>query len=665
MSVRGEILTRDLWWCCAGVSFALGPHLTRLPVLLPLMFLALLAWRLAGAYGKAKLPHREYRLLWFVTQFGAVALFTAVYVRYQGGMGRDAGVALLCGLVGLKLLEMKEARDFYVVCFLAYFLVVTNFFYSQAIVTAIYLFAVVVLITAALIRFNSPPSQDGRACAKLAVRMVLESVPVMVFCFMLFPRLNGPLWGMPGQDDHGVTGLSDHMEIGRIAHLGTSDEVAFRVKFDGARPRTQDLYWRGPVLWETDGRRWDAGDVARRGGGVPVTVRGPRYRYEMLLEAHGEHWLLGLDAVTVAPRDARLSRALELNRHQAVKERARYTLESATAYALLDITPAERDAALALPPSAHPRTRALAGEWRAAGLDDQGVIDAALRRYASDPYAYTLTPPRLDADPIDGFLFDTQQGFCEHYAASFVVLMRAAGIPARVVTGYQGGEFNGVSDYMVVRQSDAHAWAEVFLPATGWVRVDPTAAVAPERVSLGIGEFSRAGAGIEALSDNQTALAMWHNARQLWDAANYQWSQWVLGYSPQRQRELMERLGVRDVSAADLALALLAVLAAFLAVLGWLMLRQRPRGATPTLRAWREFCRRLARIGLPREAHEGPIEYAERIAAARADLADTVRDISRLYSLLRYADAPHGAELLRARVRAFRPAKGGAPATGR
>lgn len=659
MSVRGEILTRDLWWCCAGITLALGPHLTRLPWVLPLTFFALLGWRLAGAHGKAKLPHREYRPLWLLTQLGALVLFAGVYLRYQGGMGRDAGVALLCGLVGLKLLEMKEARDFYVVCFLSYFLVVTNFFYSQAIVTAVYLFSVTILITAALIRFNSPPSIGDRACAKLALRMVAESVPVMVFCFMLFPRLNGPLWGMPGKDDRAVTGLSDQMEIGRIAHLGTSDEVAFRVAFEGARPRASDLYWRGPVLWNTDGRRWEAGDVARHRGTVPVIARGARYRYEVLLEPHGERWLLGLDAVTNTGTDVAVSRALELTSPTRVKQRHRYTLESSTLYSLRDLRPAERAAALALPPGAHPRARALAAEWRAAGLDDRGVVDAVLKRFAAAPYGYTLTPPTLDDDPIDGFLFDTKLGFCEHYAASFVVLLRAAGIPARVVTGYQGGEYNGVSDYMVVRQSDAHAWAEVWFDDEGWVRADPTAAVAPERVSLGIGEFSRAGAGIRALEDNDTALAMLHNARQLWDAANYQWSQWVLGYSPQRQRELMARLGVGHLTTGKLVVTLIAVVTLFLAGLAWLLLRRHARRDQPAVRAWAEFCRRLARIGLPREAHEGPLEFAARVAQARPDLAATAQDIARLYALLRYADAPSGLDLLRARVRGFKPAAAG------
>ena len=657
MSVRGGITARDLLWCCGGITLALAPHVTRLPLLLPLTFVALLAWRVLGAYRKVRLPNRENRWLWVLTQVGAVVLFAVVYNHYQGQMGRDAGVALLSGLVGLKLLEMKESRDFYVVCFLAYFLVVTNFFYSQAIATAVYLLGVTVLITAALARFNSPPQLGDLACARLAARMVAESVPVMIFCFVLFPRLSGPLWGMPGQDDHAVTGLSDQMEIGRIANLGMSDEIAFRVQFDGARPRAQDLYWRGPVMWDTDGRRWQAGPVARAGGTAEVIARGARFRYEVLLEPNGERWLLGLDAVTAAGNAGRTTRALELLARQPVKKQMRYTLESATAYTLADITDEERRAALALPAAAHPRSRELAAAWRAEAPDDDAVIDAALARFAADPYAYTLTPPVLDGDPIDGFLFDTKQGFCEHYAAAFVVLMRASGIPARVVTGYQGGEYNGVSDYMLIRQRDAHAWAEVWLPQRGWVRVDPTAAVAPERVSLGIGEFRTGEAPLPMLSESAAAVAMWRNARQLWDAANYQWSHWVLGYSPQRQRDLMTRLGVQDVSAADLAIALTCVLALFLAALGWWLMRRRPPRGGPATRAYADFCRRLARIGFAREAHEGPLEYAERIAHARADLAPAVRDISRLYSLLRYADAPSGTEALRQRVRAFRPAR--------
>jgi len=654
MTAGGGITVRELWWAAAGVALALAPHVTRLPPLLPLIFVALLAWRLLGAHGKVRLPDREHRLLWLATQVGAVALFVAIYARYQGELGRDAGVALLCGLIGLKLLEMKEPRDFYVACFLAYFLVVTNFFYSQSIPTAFYLLGVTVLVTTALVRFNSPAALGDLACLRLGARLVAESVPVMVLCFVLFPRLPGPLWGMPGADDSAVTGLSDQMEIGRIAHLGTSDEIAFRVAFEGERPRARDLYWRGPVLWNTDGRRWEAGSIAREGAAA-VIPRGPRYRYEVLLEPHGERWLLGLDAVTAGDASVRSSRALELSARQPVRRRARYTLESATEYSLPDITPEERQAALALPPGAHPRTRELAARWRAAAANDREVIKRALARFAAAPYTYTLTPPLLDGDPIDQFLFDTEQGFCEHYAAAFVVLMRASGIPARVVTGYQGGEYNGVSDYMLVRQRDAHAWAEVHLPGEGWIRIDPTAAVAPERVSLGIGDLARRESALPMLDGDSPAYEVWRSARQLWDAANYEWSQWVLGYTPQRQRDLLARLGLDDMGAAELALALTGALGLAMGGLAVLLLRRRPTPGTPAVRAYAAFCARLARVGLVRAPHEGPLEFAERVAATRADLGVAAREIARLYTLLRYADAPAGLEALRQHVQSFRP----------
>jgi transglutaminase-like putative cysteine protease len=548
---------------------------------------------------------------------------------------------------------MRAARDFYVVCFLAYFLVVTNFFYAQSLPTAFYLLAVTVVVTTALVRFNSPPALDDRACFRLAARMVAESVPLMVLCFVLFPRLPGPLWGMPGADESAVTGLSDDMTIGNIARLGVSDEVAFRVAFDGERPRARDLYWRGPVLWETDGRRWQAGEVARRGA-ASVVARGTRYRYEVLLEPHGERWLLGLDAVTAAGPEASSSRALELTARQPVRRRLRYSLESATEYALTDVTEQERRAALALPPDAHPRTRELSAEWRAEGLAGEALVRRALARFAAAPYAYTLTPPALRGDPIDEFLFDTKQGFCEHYAAAFVVLMRASGVPARVVTGYQGGEYNGVSDYLTVRQRDAHAWAEAWLEGRGWVRVDPTSAVAPERVSLGIGEFRGEDAALPILDVDTPAGAVWHRARELWEAANYEWSQWVLGYTPQRQRDLLERLGLGGLGPAGLAVALTIALAAALSLLALALLRRRPGATTPVTRAYEQFCRRLARAGLARAPHEGPLEFADRVAAARPDLAIAVREICRLYAVLRYADAPTGVDALRQRVHAFR-----------
>jgi transglutaminase-like putative cysteine protease len=637
------------------VALALAPHAFRLPVLLPLGFVFCAAWRLLGAQGRLPLPERSRPLLWWLLQAIALATFVLIYASYQGKLGRDVGVAMLTAMAGLKLLEVRVARDYYAVCLLSYFLVVTNFFFSQAIPTALYLLVVTGLTTSALVRVNSPPSLRGRGCACIGMSMVLEGMPLMLVCFLLFPRLPGPLWGVPTDASSAVTGLSEEMTIGRIAHLGTSDEVAFRVAFTGATPSGRDLYWRGPVLWNTDGRTWRAGSIASTPA-PPVIVRGRRVHYDILLEAHGERWLPALDAAIWNDNKARAARGRDLMAQQSVKRRLRYTLESALDYALPDISAADRAAALALPRTAHPRTRALATSWVAEGRTPQGIVDAALAYFAAEAFAYTLTPPLLPDDPIDGFLFETREGFCEHFSAAFVVLMRAAGIPARVVTGYQGGEYNTMSEYLLVRQRDAHAWAEVYLDGRGWVRVDPTAAVAPGRVSLGGSEYNSERSPLRMLDRDGMAAHFWQGARQLWDSANYHWSQWVLGYGAERQRGLLEALGMDEVTPGRLVLWLTIVMTTLVAILTLLLVRVRQvTRPPPAVRLYGEFCRRLAKVGLAREPAEGPLEYAGRVALARPDLAPEVNAIAQAFSLVRYADAARALDELRSKVRSFRP----------
>ncbi len=644
--------TAHLWWCLAGLSLALAPHAHRLSPGILFCAGVLAAWRMLAAYRYLPLPDRSHRALWSLKQLLAIAAFGAIYIAYRGQIGRDAGVALLAALLGLKFLEMEHARDFYVVSFLTYFLVVTNFLYSQSVPTALYMLLVVVLVTAGLIRFNAPVrGYSSRACMRLALRMVLQALPIMCIAFVLFPRMPGPLWGLPQDAFSAVTGLSDSMTIGQITSLGVSDEIAFRVAFEAQLPRAAERYWRGPVLWDTDGRTWRTRKV---GADEPhaVVKQGPVYRYSVLLEPTGERWLLGLDAVTQSDRAAVAGADQTLYARSAVKQRMRYTLESATRYQLRDITAAERLAALALPAGQHARAVALGREWQSAHRDPVARVQSALEFFRREHFVYTLLPPALPGDSVDQFLFETKAGFCEHYAASFVVLMRAAGIPSRVVTGYQGGEFNNVSDYLIIRQRDAHAWAEVFLPAQGWVRVDPTSVVAPARLSLGINSIAGDRSPLAMIERNAAALKAFRSVAALWDAMNYQWSQWVLGYSPQRQLEFFSLFGFDDVDVGDMILVLTASLAVVMALLAVFTLRV-ARAGDPVVRSYARFCTKLARRGYPRAPHEGPRDYAARVSVARPDLATNIEYITKLYTALRYGDARLDPGLLRRAVARF------------
>lgn len=647
----------EVVWVTATMLLALLPHLWRFPPLLSLAVVACALWRILGAAGRLPLPDAEHRWLRVTKEFVALGAFVAIYVTYRGQLGRDAGVELLATLLGLKLLEMRTPRDYYIVAFLCYFLVVTNFFYSQTLPTAAYMLGVVVLVTTVLVQYNTPAAWRSRPrMLRLAGLMTLQAMPLMVLAFVLFPRLPGPLWGLPQDAFDAVTGLSEDMTIGQITRLGLSDEIAFRVEFHGDSPRARELYWRGPVLWRTDGRHWyggNAGDAAA----TRLERRGVEYHYAVTLEPHRMRWLLGLDVVSGAPDGVRITSDRRLAVNDAVRQRRRYELTSTVDYRLPEIGTRERTVALELPAGLHPRARALAASWAVQASTPLALVERALAFYREEGFSYTLTPAALPGDSIDEFLFDTRAGFCEHYAASFVVLMRAAGVPARVVTGYQGGEYNGVGGYLVVRQRDAHAWAEVHLGARGWVRVDPTAAVAPERLSLGsLDALPRRGA-FTGLAGDGVASAFWTRLRDTVDAVAYGWNQWVLGYSAQQQRRLLDDLGLEDWDRGNLVIALTLALALASTVLGVLLLRAQRQTTDAAQRAWLRFCARLARVGVVRGAAEPPLAFARRAMRARADLAGEISAITRLYTESRYAVGRSDTRALARRVARFRPGR--------
>ncbi|MCC6709234.1 MAG: DUF3488 domain-containing transglutaminase family protein [Gammaproteobacteria bacterium] len=645
---------REVLWVAVVLLLALLPHMPRFPLILDAGFVLACGWRYLGAQGVLPLPDREHRLLWLLKQLLAITAFVTIYIAFRGKLGRDAGVELLAALLGLKLLEMRSPRDYYVVTLLCYFLVVTNFFYAQTIPTALYMLGVVIAATAVLIQYNTPPAyRQPRAMLRLSALMTAQSIPLMLLAFVLFPRIPGPLWGMPQDAFDAVTGLSDSMTVGDITRLGMSNEIAFRVQFHGPEPRARARYWRGPVLWHSDGRAWQVGAFADHP--APLEHHGQRYLYTVTMEPHRKHWLLGLDVVTAKPRDVMQTADYALKTRQPLRTRMRYDLESAIEYRMTGLSDAERRAALEIPRGHHPRARELGAQWRAETRQEDAIIARALDFYRAGKFVYSLTPPTLPGDTVDDFLFTTHEGFCEHFASSFVMLMRAAGIPARVVTGYQGGEYNEVGEYMVVRQRDAHAWAEVYLDGRGWARVDPTATVAPNRVSLGFADANPRGAPGTGFARDALSGRVWTRLRDSFDAITYGWNQWVLGYTTAQQRNLFEELGFEDLDYGSLVIALTLALALTTGALAWLMWRATRRPRDPLSAAYGTFCARLARIGFTRGASEAPLAFAERVCRLRGDLADEVRAITRLYGLLRYGRGGVDVKVLRRKVANFRP----------
>lgn len=642
--------SKTLWMLLAQAA-VVAPHALRVPLWITVAALALGLWRYQASRRYWRTPTRVVRLTL------VAAGITGVLASYHTVLGRDAGVALLLVMLSLKLLELNQTRDVMVFLFMGYFLVITNFLYSQQIAMAVYMFASVLLLTAALLAVAHPgPEPPPSRRLRQAGALLLQALPLMLLLFVLFPRIPGPLWRLPNDAHSGITGLGSTMTPGNITRLARSHAVAFRVHFDGPEPDPGNLYWRGPVLWRFDGRGWTGGwDQSHPGS--PPAPRGPRIRYTVTLEPTGHRWLLALDRPATAPPGVSLTRSYQLVASKRILERRRYTLTSrlATSAGPAPLSAAARAAALQLPSSGNPRTRALAQRLRRQVHSDRAYVRRVLAMFHNQPFSYTLNPPPLGANPVDQFLFHTRRGFCEHYASAFAVLMRAAGIPARVVTGYQGGEFNPVGDYLIVRQSRAHAWTEVWLPGRGWTREDPTAAINPIRVDASLAATLPELERRDAFGTLHSSLL--HRLGLAWDSVDNAWNQWVLSYGPQLQLQLLAGLGFGNLSwlgmATDLAVAVIALLALGFLYMAW---RNRPPPSDPVVRLYREFCTKLERLGLSRALNEGPLDFAERIARARPDLATRVRRITRMYIALHYggADRTHRHKL-QTLVRGFAP----------
>ena len=614
-------------WLLAVALITGSPHAWHLPGWLSALCGGVLGWRLWLWHRRRALPPR-----WWLALL--VAGSTAG-IGWQFGtlLGRDAGVALLVVFMALKPLEMARRRDALVVIMLGYFLLLSHYFYSQSIPTGLWLLIAVALLTGTLIRLHGG-AQPIVAIARLVGLLLAQALPLMLILYLFFPRISGPLWGLPQDAHSGLSGLSEQMAPGSISRLIQSSAIAFRSRFAGTLPERAALYWRGPVFDDYDGLTWRASTPS---AGTPaksptIDALGETYAYTTLLEAHNQRWLLALDMPTALPAGAALAPSLQVLSSEPVRARAQFPFVAvldyrANAMETTDIL----QKTLSLPANINPRTRALAEQWRS--MPPEKIAATALALFEKENFYYTLQPPLLGQDGIDQFLFDTRRGFCEHYASAFVFLMRAAGVPARVVAGYQGGEVNPIDGYLTVRQSDAHAWAEIWLAGRGWQRIDPTAAVAPSRIARGIAA---------ALPDSEPLPPLvrlesdWlREARNRWEAANNRWNQWVLGYNPQRQKEVLSKFGLPHPDWQRMSAVLAGLCGAVLAIVV-LWTRPRRRADDPAQRLWKKYCAQLRRLGVNRAPWEGPTAFARRVASEKPSLAALTREAAAHYTALRY-----------------------------
>ncbi|WP_309043395.1 transglutaminaseTgpA domain-containing protein [Marinobacter sediminicola] len=636
--------SQALLWLMASFALLLTPQIDRLPLWLILVCVALAGWRWLAQQGRVRLPGR-----WLRT--GIMLALIAVYlVRVQGSFTVDTAASFFVLTVGLKWLETRSARDFYVLFYILVYLATVNFLFHQEIHWALVNIGSIALLLIGLQVLNAPDLPGGiKAGWRRLASMLLKVLPVVVLLFVFFPRME-PLWSVPLVSGQARSGISDTMRPGDISNLAQSSARAFRVTFGGPIPAHRDRYWRGLILDTLDNGTWRQSgyEPFRRPGRVDVDggigAMEPG-QYDVLMEPTDKRWAFALEN-SVAVSDNVVKEADDLFRFRRPADSAvryRLALNDSTEQVSEDLKPGDARRYLQLPASGNPRARELAAKLRQS-TDDMGVIRTLLNRFREQPYFYTLRPPRMPSDGIDSLLFDEMRGFCAHYAGATTFVLRSAGIPARVVVGYQGGESGAGNEYLVVRQYDAHAWVEAWVEGEGWIRLDPTAAISPSRIESGLREaVADEGSFLEnnwasAQRYGNVAAIRWMS--QQLDRVNYQWQRWVVGYQGQSQLNLMSRLP-GGFGMKELGYLTAGIVGVGLLIAGLIPALQIRRGRskdryTRLLDGWYQLC---GRAGVPVRSGETPATLASRLAAAEPAVAESARLFARMVNSHYYSAA--------------------------
>jgi protein-glutamine gamma-glutamyltransferase len=622
-----SLTTRHLTLLLLTLAVVLAIHSPSLPAWLILTSIGFGVWRYLLDRYKWPMPS-----VWVLVAINLL-IGLGLLLTYRHLFGRDASLSLLVVMCSLKLLETKTLRDYVLVIVVGYFLVGNLFLFNQSIATFLLSIPPLVLLTATLINISLAKTQSYQFLLILSGKLLLQAIPVMLILFVLFPRIPGPIWGIPQDANNGMTGLGDSLQFGNIAKLTRNSAIAFRVKFKNSIPNNQHLYWRGPVLWHQYKREWLMASKKIGMRQESLKTEGVSVEYTITLEPHNRLWLLMLDMPTRVPQIAKLTHDYSAVSEEPIRSRIRYDAISSSRYTLGEIlSERERVMSLQITEGENPRTKKLAASWQQ--LAPAEKINKALTMFSTEPFIYTLSPPILGDDPVDDFLFNTKKGFCEHYATSFVYLMRASGVPARIVTGYQGGEYNPNGGYLIVRQSDAHAWAEVWLENKGWVRIDPTAAVSPERIEQGISE---------ALSDSDQLplfsrrdYPFLRQAFLNFDSINNGWNQWVLGYNDEKQFDFLSKLTGKNITLQDMVIWMMCAIVIVMSITSYFLLKNTRLKRNPAQKIYHRYLAKLGAIQLTQNPNEGALDFALRAALVLPKLKHEIMAIANHYNALEY-----------------------------
>jgi protein-glutamine gamma-glutamyltransferase len=649
-----SIPRQPLLWLATALLFTLPPMFGSLATWVPTFFLLTLTLKFWMEPKGYRLRSPTWKLV-----LAAVTL-AAIFFSYGSLKGIAPGVSVLVVLMSLKVLEAHTAREFQVMTLIAWVLCLCGFFLSQDLAVALCLLVAFALLLVALIQFHGGSSAGniwpplGATC-----KLLVGAAPLTVLMFVMVPRINT---GFPFEirDAHSAaSGFSDQLSPGSITSLANSSEVAFRAEFPDRKTRPPGpMYWRGVVMWHCEGMEWRApygaasiSSPEKPGAPSGRALSAKAIRQRITIEPHGAHWMFGLDRPFAAPPGATLAGGNYLWSIRPIRKARRYEVASSPEITGKELQPRERNMALEVSASITPAVRELAQSWAAQNSNPRSIVNSALQFFRTERFRYSLSPGQYNKNDLEEFLFHRRVGFCEHYAASFAILMRLAGIPARVVVGYLGGEYNDLGRFVLVRQSDTHAWCEVWLPDSGWTRVDPTSAVVPGRANLGLNSFLERRAASGEIETGQsrfvarlTQLAIFTNIRLAWEALKYEWDTRVLGFDADVQDSFLNSIGVTNDEPFLLITETLVLAAVLLAIYaGWMHVRTRPQ-VDRVQRLYERFCRRAARLGARRSPWEGPSDFSSRAARLLPDQSEHIRQISNAYIALRYS--PQSGEIM-------------------
>lgn len=647
-----------LYFLLASLGLITLPHINHVPYPVFGFFYLLLTWRMLAIRIPACLPGFN---LTFVLTLSGMALLFIQYddlfgrqaVPSQSGFGpprifdREASTSLLMTALALKLMELRKNKDVSLATHLTFVVAATQFLYQQSLIMLAYIFLVIILLLAAMVN-QASRSITTVASIRIATVLALQAIPIALAIFILFPRIEAPRLQWFSDRNTRLSSLSDFLEPGSISNLSLSEELVFRVKFSERIPPPEFRYWRGPVMTHTDGRRWTQSvtEASEQAVAEP-SVSGGLYQYVIMMEPQAKNWVFAMDMPVNYSGPLTRNAYYQLTTSQSPERRSEYRIDSYPLYNTGIISDDQRRESLQLPFEPSDRVKSLIRQLHGYDGRPEVFIGELLRHFREENFRYTLTPPKLDDDPIETFLFETRSGFCSHYASAFVYLMRAANIPSRIVSGFLGGTYNSVGQFLEIRQKDAHAWAEVWLRNKGWVRYDPTAAIAPERIEssydiddtvLGGEIFFETGGAVGGL------VVQWlDQARLLMNSADYNWQRWVINYNSLNQSRVLGRFGIHD--AKSMVMWMTLIIGVIIAILGSYLLFYKKNSADKALKSYRRFCNKLRSGGLSRGLSEGARDFALRAKTTIPERSEEIDRITELFIGLRYGREPKAEDL--------------------